>query len=65
MNIDSLHKALRFDAFDSSSAPIRSEQTGPPSAIIYDKAGSVIRMFQHSVGDTLFRAALNEYLTTK
>ena len=31
----------------------------------YFKAGSVLRMFQHTVGEEIFRDALHIYLTKK
>lgn len=33
--------------------------------IAYDKAGSVLRMFQNAVGDEIFKEGLNLYLETK
>jgi aminopeptidase N len=33
--------------------------------IAYDKSGSVIRMFQYAVGETINREALNLYIKTK
>lgn len=33
--------------------------------IAYDKSGSVIRMFQYAVGETIFREALHRYVAVK
>lgn len=33
--------------------------------VAYDKSGSVLRMFQYAVGETIFRDALNRYIVTK
>lgn len=33
--------------------------------VAYSKSGSVLRMFQYAVGETIFRDALNRYVVTK
>lgn len=33
--------------------------------VAYSKSGSVLRMFQYAVGETIFRDALNRYIVTK
>lgn len=33
--------------------------------VAYSKSGSVLRMFQYAVGDTIFKDALNLYIKTK
>jgi aminopeptidase N len=40
-------------------------ENSKPTEINYDKGGAVIRMFQYSIGDDLFRAALHKYLSDK
>ncbi|KAL4705512.1 hypothetical protein ACJJTC_011454 [Scirpophaga incertulas] len=60
-----------YDADESpTSAPITNENVFSPGEIsghfgtvTYQKAGSVIRMIHHLIGDEAFRSGLNTYLT--
>lgn len=55
--------AFRPDSLERSHPMTYNGQT--QSLIIYDKAGSVIRMFQYAVGDNLFSRAMSFYLSEK
>ncbi|KAJ6646807.1 Aminopeptidase N, partial [Pseudolycoriella hygida] len=59
-NVIKVQGAFRPDALESSHPMTFDGQT--QSLIIYDKAGSVIRMFQYALGDDLFRRAMSYYL---
>lgn len=61
-----------YDADNSpSSAAITNDVNSPEeisahfSGISYQKAGSVIRMIHHLIGDDAFKLGLNSYLTAK
>lgn len=62
-----------YDADSNPSAPaISNENVNSPAeisghfgTITYQKAGSVIRMIHHFIGDAGFRNGLNNYLETK
>lgn len=62
-----------YSADESPSAvPISNENVNSPSeisnhfgTISYQKAGSVIRMMHHLLGNTAFANGLNSYLVTK
>ncbi|KAG5680753.1 hypothetical protein PVAND_010240 [Polypedilum vanderplanki] len=60
-NTRSLQPALRRDSLQSTQ-PMTTENS-KPTEINYNKGGAVIRMFQYSIGDELFRAAIHKYLT--
>lgn len=59
--------AFEVDALPTTTpmTTVDSQDTSSNSIIIYNKAGSVLRMFQYTVGHEIFKATLNEYLTTK
>ena len=59
--------AFEVDALPTTTpmTTVDSEDTSSNSLIIYNKAGSVLRMFQYTVGHEIFKETLNEYLTTK
>ncbi|CAH2105883.1 unnamed protein product [Euphydryas editha] len=66
--IGSLHTAYDGDS-DTGSPPITNKNINSPSEIMsqfgpisYQKAGSVIRMMHHLIGDEAFKAGLNNYL---
>lgn len=62
-----------YDADDDKNAvPISNINVNSPAevsgnfgAMTYQKAGSVIRMMHHLLGDEVFKAGLNNYLNTK
>lgn len=67
--IGSVHSAYDADS-DPDSAPITNNNVNSPAeisghfgTISYQKAGSVIRMMHHLIGDDAFRYGLNSYLT--
>ena len=65
-----LYYAFRFDASEnthSMSAKLNTveEINNSFDDITYDKAGSVLRMLNHTVGDFIFKDAINRYLTKK
>jgi aminopeptidase N len=62
-NVRKLQNALRRDSLHST-APMTYEFNSP-TEIVYDKGGTILRMFQYAIGDDLFRAALHKYLTDK
>lgn len=62
-NVRKTQNAFRRDSLHSTR-PMTYEGS-KPNEINYDKGGAVIRMFQHAIGDNLFRAALNRYLLDK
>lgn len=69
--IGSVHSAYDADS-DPDSAPITNNNVNSPAeisghfgTISYQKAGSVIRMMHHLIGDDAFRYGLNSYLTAK
>lgn len=62
-NIRKIQNALRRDSLHST-APMTFDGD-KPTEINYDKGASVIRMFQYTIGDDLFRAALDKYLRDK
>ncbi|CAG9795008.1 unnamed protein product [Diatraea saccharalis] len=61
-----------YDADDSPSSPAitnndvnsPAEISGHFGTVTYQKAGSVIRMMHHLIGNDAFKAGLNAYLTT-
>ncbi|XP_028172441.1 membrane alanyl aminopeptidase-like [Ostrinia furnacalis] len=66
----SVYAALDADE-SPSSPPITNDNVSSPAeisehfgTITYQKAGSVIRMMHHLIGDEAFRIGLNSYLTT-
>lgn len=63
-NVRKTQNAFRRDSLHSTR-PMTYEGLNMPTEINYDKGGAVIRMFQHTIGDDLFRAALNRYLLDK
>lgn len=69
-NLRQVQRAYRSDALQSTRAMTTELNTIAEISqsfdnIAYSKAGSVIRMFQYAVGETIFREALNLYLKTK
>ncbi|XP_037033807.1 putative aminopeptidase-2 [Bradysia coprophila] len=59
-SIINVQGAFRPDSLESSHPMTYNGQT--QSLIIYNKAGSVIRMFQYALGDELFARAMKYYL---
>lgn len=69
-NLRKLHGSFRSDISENTKA--MTSPTATPQEIldkfdfvVYDKAGSVLRMFQNAVGEEIFTAALKLYLETK
>lgn len=65
-----LHNAMRNDASETTRAmtsPLVTPQeiSAGFNYVVYDKAGSVLRMFQNAVGELVFSSALKLYLETK
>jgi aminopeptidase N len=69
-NLRKLQNAFRLDSREETRS-MTSEVTTPLEIkksldyVIYDKSGSVLRMFQNSVGEEIFTSALKLYLETK
>ena len=63
-NIRRVQNAFRRDSL-LSTAPMTTPLLNQPGEVNYDKGGSVIRMFEHTIGNDLFRAALHRYLVDK
>ncbi|CAH2105884.1 unnamed protein product [Euphydryas editha] len=68
--IGSVYTAYNVDS-DTNSPPITKNNVNSPSEIFshfnsisYQKAGSVIRMMHHLIGDDAFKSGLNIYLLT-
>ena len=69
-NVNILQNVFRIDSLDSTRAMSRRAETLAEVAqsfdsITYQKAGSVLRMMLHSVGDDVFRDITELYLQTK
>lgn len=69
--IGSVYSAYDADD-DPDSPPITNNNVNSPEeisghfgTITYQKAGSVIRMMHHFIGDEAFKLGLNTYLKTK
>ncbi|CAO1388277.1 unnamed protein product [Diamesa serratosioi] len=67
-NVKSLHAAFNYDSMDNTRAMTSDMETltdisSAFDATAYVKSGSVLRMFQHTVGEEIFRDALHIYLT--
>ncbi|KAF5304327.1 hypothetical protein FQA39_LY09706 [Lamprigera yunnana] len=58
--MDSVHGALKDDSVNSTTA---MNNDSASSAVLYQKAGSVIRMLSHMVTQDIFKKALKLYLT--
>lgn len=66
-----MYSAYAADEDDSASAITNDDVNSPAEisahfgTISYQKAGSVIRMMHHLIGDEAFRIGLNSYLEEK
>nr|CAD7423007.1 unnamed protein product [Timema monikensis] len=59
------HTAFQTDSLESSH-PMTNSPTGSSiTQIVYNKAGSVIRMMEHILTTEIFRKGLNRYLTER
>lgn len=63
-NVRKVQNAFRRDSL-LSTAPMTDPNMRQPTEVNYDKGASVVRMFQHAIGDDLYKAALNRYLLDK
>lgn len=69
--IGSVHSAYAEDEGPESPAITNNDVNSPAEisghfgTITYQKAGSVIRMMHHLIGDEAFKYGLNAYLTEK
>lgn len=63
-NVRKTQNAFRRDSL-LSTAPMTDPNMRQPTEVNYDKGGAVVRMFQHAIGDDLYRASLNRYLLDK
>lgn len=68
--IDEIYNAFDDDSLESTwsldhAANTPDEVANKYGTISYNKAASVIRMFNHTLGDDVFTAAIRRYLKEK
>nr|CAD7575715.1 unnamed protein product [Timema californicum] len=59
------HTAFQTDSLESSHPMTNSPSGSSITQIVYNKAGSVIRMMEHILTTEVFRKGLNRYLTER